>query len=474
MRKSIGGWIVCCQLFVIVPGRQIENVFPAWPIAMAKAINTTLASPAAETKIENSVVDLTGKVNANAADNFILFDWSSRSRDISVADDSDVAGLLATIMIKRCSDLYQKTRKPVNVHIIGHSRGCYLICAALRRWQGYQGIGFVQMTTLDPQSEGRDGKLESNPGGMVDWAHNYYQTLAFPKGRQIDGALNVGLNTALRTWDAGKDYGRHSQVHSWYEGIWKSTRPEGHARLYGANPLVEYFNGDNAPYLFFSQGRGSQTKRVPTPLLREGTKINLIANRQLQMLPEEKWLVSTVFCRTTTAAKKIAAEFTLRLAANRSSMPADGITFVIADANQKTDSLMGRVGGELGYAGLNGVAVAFDNYFNSEYKDPLDPGTKISLRINGMPDWVSLPDAFLPESLSVGNPWRARLTLDSSKREISWLVYSFGADKSIAGKSKLPANAKIPHEKAIGFTAASGNGAQRHIIDDVIIVPLND
>jgi hypothetical protein len=81
-------------------------------------------------------------------------------------------------------------------------------------------IGFVQMTTLDPFARGADGVIEFNPGGLVDFADNYYQDIdaqQLEHGGPILGALNFNLSAQLADWNGRTGtLADHHAVHDWY------------------------------------------------------------------------------------------------------------------------------------------------------------------------------------------------------------------------------------------------------------------
>jgi uncharacterized delta-60 repeat protein len=209
------------SLFVITHGLQPDRKYPFWVTDMAAAINGRLGYGFAIDEIANARIEYDDPIGppSNSAGNFILFDWSFVSWKYSVADDDLVAGSLARQTKDRLTLL--GGNKTVDVHLIGHSRGGYVVHETARRLKGLQAdvmIDYLQVTTLDPRSWGWDGKLEGNPGGIADYTENFVQRKTFPNGQLIQGAVNVDLTRSLDVWDGrGLLLGReHAEVHDWY------------------------------------------------------------------------------------------------------------------------------------------------------------------------------------------------------------------------------------------------------------------
>jgi hypothetical protein len=220
---------VCFQLIVITHGYQQEDKFPSWVHDMAQAINQQLPDPDSPEQVERSVVDLSGKIDPGGSYHFVLFDWAKVSAQPARAIDNKVLKPLHDAILFRLARLRGGRREPVSVHFIGHSRGCYVNANVIKglAWVEQRGwIGYLHMTTLDPQGM-EDGSITSNPGGIVDWADNYFQTTGFDfltQGDPIAGALNVDLTEIVQAWkgrtitDLVDLPGRmnHSEVHDWY------------------------------------------------------------------------------------------------------------------------------------------------------------------------------------------------------------------------------------------------------------------
>lgn len=475
LRSLLG--IVCCQLVVIVPGGlQKEDTFPVWPLDMATAINETLPIPATEEEIEASVVDLLGKINKGSSEHFLLFNWSEKSWLAGSADEGDVARVLALALAQKIDH----SKQPLDVHLIAHSRGCYVVCEALRLLQNSKGLGFVKLTLLDAYSLGNDGTVEANPGGIVDWTENYYQLGVAPHGRSISGALNVNLSFILNNWQ-GRDFNQsaeHAEVHDWYHWTWDESDKDlkklsyrdvtlraqkrvfweeaqkgattTRWNLYQNETIVQNFNGDKATGFLISPYESKDVK---------------IVERALQLTQPKTMAGGSLFAANAIPGN-FTAEFTVRILPKKGSVAGDGMTFAMLDFRQA--QRLGKFGGQLGYGGLSGLALAFDGFPNQNYGDPKDTASTISLRVGGKPTWRKFSSIELPEPINRGNKFRFRVSLKG--RKLTILGYSFGQDEIFSMEEVIPEDCEIPSYKYVGFTASTGGAAvATHEVDDVII-----
>lgn len=499
MRNS--AWLAAVPLIVITHGWQDEDKFPGWPYDMACVINATHKNPASLVELDNSIVDLTGVIKEKNAPHFILFDWSAKSRDIGSAKDEKVAGVLAQAIRERIENLHEKHGGTVDLTLYGHSRGAYVVCNALKTLgkNPPEDLGCVSLIILDAQAEGDDGTIEANPGGIVDWTQNYYQYTDFYHGYPVTGALNVNLTSVLKRWSGrvgfSVDGGEHAEVHDWFHHLLdtddesplrynyrdrvlarqklelyhelRNRAQETRMFLYGQAPVVENFSGHNVPWFRLSQAKSTSKNSTPVPVPWDKSSANRIVESVLRMTPAEPLLGASAFSLSPMDGN-FSAEFTVQMKSAPGSVCGDGMTFAIIDANHK--KRLGLLGGQLGFGGLSGLAVAFDTHRNDNYGDPDEADTRrrISLRYNGSPKWQELPGAVLPEPLSSGNPFRVRVTLHDRKLTVQ--AYSYELDKLTVGSKMLPKNVKIPDSKLLGFTAATGENVQQHVVDNIIFV----
>lgn len=167
------------------------------------------------------VPDMRNAIAQRGVSDFILFNWTEMSGNYDDADSNEVAGRLYTEISGRLLSVHGGS---LDMHFIGHSRGAFVNMEVLRRLGTdplVNRLGFVHMTTLDPHPLGDDGELEANPGGIVDFADNYYQTAGGLTGEPITGTLNFNLTSILAGWNGRHtlgswELGHHSEVHDWY------------------------------------------------------------------------------------------------------------------------------------------------------------------------------------------------------------------------------------------------------------------
>lgn len=215
--------LAATPLTVITHGFQpngSSDPFPPWVFDMATAINERLGSPCTEDQILHSRLERTAPITDPAGcDHFLLFDWRDRSNVEypGAADETEVAGRLAAYITDRLPSV-----GTLDIHFIGHSRGAYVNIAAISRLGDDPRLGFLHMTSLDPQAILDDGAL--HVPSSVDIADNYFQTAGSflpDEGKPIDGALNINLTKIVRWWGGrgpsnDDNIGNHSEVHDWY------------------------------------------------------------------------------------------------------------------------------------------------------------------------------------------------------------------------------------------------------------------
>jgi hypothetical protein len=507
--------LVCFQLLIIVPGYQKDRILPLWARDLVTAISKSEGNEITQQEIDRSVVNLSSGVLPRAPTGIMIYDWSARSSgDNFSAQDSSVVLPMFQAIKEKIITLFAIGNKPVAIHLVGHSRGCYLLSAVLellsRDLECRGKIGFVHVTTLDPHAYINDGKINVNPNGFTDRADNYFQLDLFPTGQALPGSLNVNLSSIAMKWDARDllDGGAHSEVHDWYHWLWDQDDsgdpnesryqdpvlneqraqfikerkfPKTRYLLYGTNPIAENFNGKGgpAPSLFFStfQGKGIPTGRgnelrlemqPPASMPEE----NQLVKNALQLTGTQNYVSVSAMTQRTITTPDFTAEFSFRIEGGEDvNKIADGIAFVVLDMDHPNFPNIGGMGDGMGYAGMNGFAITFDPYRNWEHGDPVNVDRKVGFRINGSPKWDQFDVAHLPESVRSGNWFRARVELDSAKHQVDLLVYSHGTDSSVKMTKKLPAGLNIPKRKKIGVTSSTATYAARHTVDDFIVVP---
>jgi hypothetical protein len=264
-------------LYVLTHGLQPGMVtLPLWLPDMAEAINRRENLGYTASQIAQSVVPFTASSAApGGAADFLIFDWVDNSGYLrpGTADDLSVAGKLAQFV----RDRFPATGT-LDVHFIGHSRGAYVVFAAveyLNNPADNAHIGRLQMTTLDPEYYSSPFNAENRPlivPSNVDFADNYYQrvdrTISIPGvtssadpwfgGQTVAGALNVDLSDALRTWPGrGGIYSltpSHEEVRDWYH--WTIEAEDAAA---GAGHQANDLNQQQAGFLLGDASRSRAT-----------------------------------------------------------------------------------------------------------------------------------------------------------------------------------------------------------------------
>ena len=164
--------------------------------------------------------------------------------------------------------------------------------------------------------------------------------------------------------------------------------------------------------------------------------------------------------------------FQFRLSQAGGIAPADGITFVLAQATNG----LGSLGGGLGYQGVpNSVAIEFDTFDNGEVGGSNHVGVDTNGSLNSSP--VSSPyglsqcdfsgNSYLNDGcMSNGKIWSAFINYDGTTQKLNVSVQQQGlaliqliSDHTIDIASYLGSSAAY-----VGFTAATGAGTQNHDI----------
>lgn len=228
------------DLNVITHGFQGDRAFPGWVEDMALAMNERAGYGCTADEVRKSRMSHTGPSDppAGGCPHFLLFDWAAVSIWPGIADNDEVAGALTDFVRARLSD-----ESPTDLHFAGHSRGSFVVRAAISRLSAddHAKIGWLQMTTFDPQNFGTDGDL--TVPADVDFADNYLQmTDGFfePAGEEVPGAINVDLTEILDAWEGRSgSVAEHSEVHDWYHWtIDLATFEPGAANPYTDVPLA--------------------------------------------------------------------------------------------------------------------------------------------------------------------------------------------------------------------------------------------
>lgn len=228
-------------LTVIVHGQQRDGTAPDWAYAMGAAIATQFK--AAQFDADGIGCDKPGITNGKCDSVFVL-DWAAETTwilpgGVDALDGFEIAvNSVAAEITRRVRDLYNRTAKTVDLHLIGHSRGGSVVSEAVKRIGDYTAnrLGYVQLTTLDTSPFGVPDPLPEK-SDRVDFWDNYYQRVGigervrqqglsnlrdpiYRRGESFLGAVNVDLTERLVMWNARQgEWAEHTEVHDWYHAF---------------------------------------------------------------------------------------------------------------------------------------------------------------------------------------------------------------------------------------------------------------
>jgi len=84
----------------------------------------------------------------------------------------------------------------------------------------------------------------------------------------------------------------------------------------------------------------------------------------LQLTPATNWKVGSAFWPTAVPGVGVTASFDIFIGSSAKS-GADGMTFTLANASDTKATALGNNGGGEGFSGIDGVAVSFDTWKNT-------------------------------------------------------------------------------------------------------------
>jgi hypothetical protein len=135
---------------------------------------------------------------------------------------------------------------------------------------------------------------------------------------------------------------------------------------------------------------------------------------------------------------------------------ADGLALVLADASVAAPTSLGNAGGGLGFAGIRGIAVAFDTYKNGVNPSANFVGVADGpAGANDLLHWLATSTAVPPLR---DQKHQARVRADGSKLFVD-----------VDGKRILTVDIVLPPRVLVGFTGANGGLTDRHAVANVSI-----
>ena len=160
----------------------------------------------------------------------------------------------------------------------------------------------------------------------------------------------------------------------------------------------------------------------------------------------------SAFWPTKVDPRNLSYEFTISIGGGSG---ADGLAFVIADASKAAPTALGEKGGGLGFAGISGIAVAFDTWKNSA---------------NPSNNFVGISDGSAGAGLL---HWLSTYTPASSLRTGTHKVKVSTAGGAIAiwlDGTKLGSLAvTLPASAYIGFSGGTGGSNDRHAVSGLTV-----
>ena len=216
-------------------------------------------------------------------------------------------------------------------------------------------------------------------------------------------------------------------------------------------------NGGNSTVALSGTGTsGSGGVSVPPPaagVWQLNGSSTLPSAGVLQLTPAVKSQAGTAFYPTAVSSSTLTADFDLTI---NSGTGADGMTFILANpAAGATPTSLGDFGGDLGFAPIPGIAVAFDTF-----KGTGDPSA----------NFVGITDG---ETATGPLHWLATSTavpgLRTATRHVKVTVASGVMTVSVDGVQYLSQAVTLGPNVLVGFGGSTGGGTDIHSVKNVVI-----
>lgn len=196
-------------------------------------------------------------------------------------------------------------------------------------------------------------------------------------------------------------------------------------------------------------GTAGTTVTVPTPGAG-GWKLNgatRISGNDLQLTQASTSQRGSAVWPVPVLTDGLKASFTTVIGGGTGG---DGLTFSLLDPARTTPSALGGVGGGLGYAGLPGVAVAFDTY-----KNPSDPSA----------NYVGIATGGTTSGLTYASTTTNVPNLRSGTHAVSVTVTGKTVTVSVDGTQRLRTTvASLPPTALLAFTGGTGGVTDIHAV----------
>jgi hypothetical protein len=175
----------------------------------------------------------------------------------------------------------------------------------------------------------------------------------------------------------------------------------------------------------------------------------------LQLTPNTTWQAGSAFWPTPVASSGITASFDMFIGSSNTTSGAEGMTFTLADASVAKPTAWGHNGGGLGFAGITGIAVAFDTWKLTNY--PSNNFVGIAATNPSQP------------SLSYVTTNASIPPLRNTLHHVVVTTDATGISVTMDGNQVLAYNITLPSKVLIGFTGATGGTTDVHQVQNVNI-----
>ncbi len=160
----------------------------------------------------------------------------------------------------------------------------------------------------------------------------------------------------------------------------------------------------------------------------------------------------SAFFETPLASNHLVIEFDQTIG---SGSGADGQTLTFADATKAAPTALGEQGGGLGFAGISGIAVAFDTYKNSVNPSSNFAGITDGSAGAGLLHWLATSTA-IP-------------ALRTATRHVKIETLNGTVNVSVEGTKYLSTAVTLPEKVYVGFTGGTGGSNDIHKAANVTI-----
>ncbi len=246
---------------------------------------------------------------------------------------------------------------------------------------------------------------------------------------------------------------------------WKTT-----VSVNGAAPVELIPSGGKVSVPAFALAAGVNTvafTNTYTPPAEEGTvpkipdpsaggwQLNgnaLLEGANLVLTTATSNQAGSAFWPTKVDPRNLSYEFTISIGGGTG---ADGLAFVIADASKAAPTALGEKGGGLGFAGISGIAVAFDTWKNSANPSNNFVGISDGSAGAGLLHWLS---TYTPASSLRTGTHKVKVSTAGGAISI-WL------DGTKLGSLAVT----LPASAYIGFSGGTGGSNDRHAVSGLTV-----